>query len=116
MKHLVDDRFDDIGAAITNIGEDIDLDVMNTNRKTSKSATSLFPSQPPFDPNLAADNKDEEEIEWEKPDNENQDGNNEQGTNNLSLNTLQPPATRSGTPHSQGTSITPTVGSAISCC
>ena len=28
---LVDDRFNDIGAAITNSREDIDLDVMNTN-------------------------------------------------------------------------------------
>ena len=114
MKNLVDDRFDDIGAAITNSGEDIDLDVMNTNRKTSKSATPLLPSQPPFDPNLAADNENEDEIEWEKTDNEDQDGNNEQGTDNLSLNTPQPPATRSGKPHFQDTSITPTVGSAIS--
>ena len=114
MKLLVDDRFDDIGAAITNSGEAIDLDVMNTNRKTSKSATPLLPSQPPFDPNLAADNENEEEIEWEKTDDENQDGNNKQGTDNLSLNTPQSPATRSGTPYSQGTSITPTVSSAIS--
>lgn len=114
MKLLVDDRFDYIGAAITNSGEDIDLDVMNTNRKTSKSATPLLPSQPPFNPNLAADNENEEEIEWEKTDDEDQDGSNEQGTDNLSLNISQPPVTRSGTPHSQGTSIIPTVGSAIS--
>lgn len=76
MKLLVDDQFDDIGAAITKSGEDIDLDVMSTNRKPSKSTTLLLPSQPPFDPNLAANNKNEEEIEWEKTDDEDQDGNN----------------------------------------
>ena len=87
---------------------------MNTNRKTSKSATPLLPSQPPFDPNLAADNENEEEIEWEKTDDEDQDENNKQGTDNSSLNMPQLPPAKSGTPHSQGTSITPTVGSAIS--
>lgn len=112
---LVDDQFDDIGAAITNSGEAINLDVMNTNRKTSKSATPLLPLQPPFNPNLATDNKNEEEIEWEKTDDEDQDGNNKQGTDNPSFNMPQLLPTRSGTPHSQGTSITPTVGSAISC-
>lgn len=62
MKHLVNDRFDDIGAAITNSGEDIDLDVMNTNRKTFKLATPM-PSQPTPDPSQAIDNENKEEIE-----------------------------------------------------
>ena len=44
MKHLVDDRFDNIGAGITNSGQDIDLDVMNTNRKTPKPAILIPPS------------------------------------------------------------------------
>lgn len=33
MKVLVEDRFDDIGAAITNSGEKIDLDLMEEGRK-----------------------------------------------------------------------------------
>ena len=33
MKYRVNDRFDDIDAAITNSDQDIDLDVKNTNRK-----------------------------------------------------------------------------------
>lgn len=51
MKYLVDDRFNDIGAAITNSGQDIDLVVMNTNRKILKPATPIPPStQPISDP------------------------------------------------------------------
>ena len=114
IKYLVDDRFDDIGAAITNSGEDIDLDVMNTNRKTSNSATPLLPSQPLLNPSLDADNENEEEIEWEKTHDEDQDGNNEQGADDLSLNTTQPPAARSATPYSQVTGVTPIIGSALS--
>ena len=116
MKLLVDDLFDDIVAAITNDGEDINLDVMNTNQKTSKFAMPLLLLQLFFDPNLAADNENEEEIEWEKTDDKNQDGNNEQSIDNLSFNTPQSPTTRSGTLHSQGPSITPTVSFAISRC
>lgn len=63
MKHLVYDQFDDISAAITNSGEDIDLDVMNTNRKTSKPATPLPSSQPFPDPNQAMDSENKKEIE-----------------------------------------------------
>lgn len=33
MKVLVEDRFEDIGAVITNSREDIDLDLMNESRK-----------------------------------------------------------------------------------
>ena len=43
MKLLVDNQFDDIGVAITNSGEDIDLDVMNTNRKVLKPSSPLLP-------------------------------------------------------------------------
>lgn len=112
MKHLVDDRFDDIGAAITNSGEDIDLDAMNTNQKTFKSATPLPPSQSFPDPSQAIDDENEEKIEWEKTDDEDQEGNIEQSADTSSLrNTPQP---RSATPHSQGTGVTPTVGSVIS--
>ena len=63
MKLLVNDRLDDIGAAITNNGEDINLDVMNTNQKNSKSAMLLLLLQPFFDPNLVAANKNKEVIE-----------------------------------------------------
>ncbi len=44
MKNLVDNRFDNIGAAITNSGEDINIDIMNTNKKTPES---IPPSTPP---------------------------------------------------------------------
>lgn len=64
MKHLVDDQFDDIGAPITNSGQNIDLNVMNTNQKTPKPATSILPSiQSIFNPSQILDNKIEEEIE-----------------------------------------------------
>ena len=61
MKYLVNNQFDDISATITNSGEDIDLDVMNTNQKTSKLTTSI-PSQPIPDPSQAIDDKNKEEI------------------------------------------------------
>ena len=43
MKHLFDDRFDDIGTAITNNGQDINLDVININRKILKPTTPIPP-------------------------------------------------------------------------
>lgn len=78
MKILVGGRFDDIGAAITNSGEDIDLDVMNTNRKTSKPSVSPLPSQLSSNLDNEADNQakyenNEEIAEWNKTDGE--DGN-----------------------------------------
>ena len=38
MKVLVEDRFDDIGAAITNSGKKIDLDLMEGRKRTYKEA------------------------------------------------------------------------------
>ena len=123
MKHLVDDRFDDIGAAITNNSQDIDLNIINTNQKTPKPATFISPStQPISNLSQALDDENEEEIEWHKTDDEDQEGNTEQGldtnqgldTSSL-YNTLQP---RSGTPHIQETSatVTPIISSALSRC
>ena len=74
MKNLVGDRFDEIGAAITNSGEDIEIDVMNTNQKTSKSISStpscpLPPPQPVSQEGEnydEADDKNEEDVEWGK--------------------------------------------------
>lgn len=37
MKKLVDDQFDNIGAVITNNGEDIVINIINTNKKIPKS-------------------------------------------------------------------------------
>lgn len=42
MKHLPDDQFDDISTVIINNSQDIDLDIMNTNQKTCKSATHIL--------------------------------------------------------------------------
>ena len=42
IKLLVDNWFDDIGAAITNSGKDIDLDIINTNQKNFKFAMLLL--------------------------------------------------------------------------
>ena len=42
IKHSVDDQFNDIGTAITNSGQDIDLHIMHTNRKTPKPATPIL--------------------------------------------------------------------------
>lgn len=39
MKALVEDRFDNIGAAITNSGEGIDLDLMDESRKRTYRET-----------------------------------------------------------------------------
>lgn len=39
MKALVEDRFDDIGAAITNSGEGIDLDLMGESKKRTYRET-----------------------------------------------------------------------------
>ncbi len=81
MNNLSDDRFDDIGAAITNTGEDVDLDVMNTFRKTPKSATSSAP-QRQLSSDLGSENENEPEaendegIEWEKTDDEDADRDN----------------------------------------
>lgn len=69
MKHLVDDQLDDISVIITNSREDINLDVMNTNRKKSKSAIPI-PLQSTSDPSQAINDKNKEEIEWKKTDNE----------------------------------------------
>lgn len=44
IKNLVDDQFNNIGVAITNSEENIDINVMNTNKKSSKS---IPPSTPP---------------------------------------------------------------------
>ncbi|MCJ1344479.1 hypothetical protein MMC31_002682 [Peltigera leucophlebia] len=73
IKNLVDNCFEDIGAVITNSGKDIDIDVMNTNRKTSNS----IPSTPSFPPPIyqegenysVPDDENKEDIEWEKTDN-----------------------------------------------
>ena len=69
MKHLVDNRFDNIGAAITNSSQDINLDIINTNRKTPKPATSIpLSTQPVSDPSQTLDDESEEEIELDKTD------------------------------------------------
>ena len=74
MKNLVDDIFDDIGAAITNSGEDIDIDVINTNKKTSNSIPFIpscpLPVSQEGENYSVPDNENEEDIEWEKIDNE----------------------------------------------
>lgn len=114
MKYLVNNQFDDISATITNSGEDIDLDVMNTNQKTSKLTTSI-PSQPIPDPSQAIDDKNKEEIGQKKTNDEDLNRNIEQGAANINsiCNIPQP---RSATPHSQGLSMTSIVGSTISRC
>lgn len=45
MKNLVNNFFDNIKAVITNSREDIDIDIMNINKKTSKSIL-FIPSYP----------------------------------------------------------------------
>ncbi len=118
MKNLVDDRFDDIGAAIINSGEDIDIDIMNTNRKTPES---IPPSTPPRtvsgsherENHNALELENEEDIEWEKTDDENPLDDNITPTEPPSSSTLQPSATRSNTP--SASQITPNIGSMISC-
>ena len=62
MKYLVDDQFDNMGVAITNNGEDIDLDVINTNQKISKPAT-FMPLQPTPDHNQAINDENKKKIE-----------------------------------------------------
>lgn len=52
MKLLVNDWFDDIGAIITNSGENIDLDMMNTNQNAFKPPALLLPSQLPSDSSI----------------------------------------------------------------
>lgn len=116
MKNLVDDRFDDIGAAITNSGEDIDIDVMNTNRKTSKSIPSTPSCPPPVSQEgenyNVPDDENEEDIEWEKTDNEDD---LEENINPAEppLRNISQPTARSITPSSTG-QITPNIGSIIS--
>lgn len=66
--------FDDIGAAITNSRKIININIINTNRKIFKSIffTPLYPppvSQKRENYNIP-DNKNEEDIMWEKTDNE----------------------------------------------
>lgn len=64
MKYLVDDQFDNVGIVITNSGQDIDLDIINTNRKTSKPVTFIPPSiQPISDFSQILDDETEERIE-----------------------------------------------------
>lgn len=98
MKNLVDDRFDDIEAAITNSGEDIDIDTMNTNRKTPES---IPPSTSPRttsgsyerENHNAPELQNEEDIEWEKTDNENPSNDNITPTEPPPSDTPQPSIT-----------------------
>lgn len=118
MKILVDNRFNDIGAAITNSGKDIDLDIMNTNRKTSKPSAPLLPLQLSSntgnkDNNQQEDENNEDEVEWDKTDDEDRNPHFNSGTN--FHNTPQPTELRSATPYFTGT-VTPNVGFAISRC
>ena len=116
MKNIMDDRFDDIGAAITNSGEDIDIDVMNTNRKTSKSIPSTPSCPPPVSQEVenynVPDDENEEDVEWGKTDNEDDHEERANPTEPPPRNTSRPTA-RSITPSSTG-QITPNVGSIIS--
>ncbi len=117
MKNLVDDQFDDIEAAITNSEKDIDIDIMNTNRKTPKS---ILPSTPPCttsgsyerENHNAPELENEEDIEWEKTDDENPLDDNITPTEPSSSSTPQPSATRSNTP--SASQITSNIGSMIS--
>lgn len=64
MKYLVDNKFNDIGAVITNSSKNIDLDIMNTNQKTPKHEAIPISSSIQFFPNSnqILDNENEEEI------------------------------------------------------
>lgn len=61
---------DDIDTVITNNGQDINLDIMNTNQKIPKPASLIPPSiQPISDLRQVLNNENEEKIEWDKTDN-----------------------------------------------
>ncbi len=89
MKNLVDDRFDDIGAAMTNSGKNVDLDVMNSNRKTLKIAISSTQRQLPS--YLGGENENDPEAEnnkgigWEKTDDEDADRDNRESMKILQI-------------------------------
>ncbi len=112
----MDYRFDDIGAAITNSGEDIDINVMNTNRKISKSILSTLSCPPPVSQEgenyNVPDDENKEDIKWKKTDNEDD---HEENVNQAEppLRYTSQPTARSITPSSTG-KITPNVGFIIS--
>lgn len=73
MKNLVDNYFDDIGVSITHNGEDIDINIMNINRKTSKFILFIWfcppsVSQKGENYNISND-KNKKDIKLEKTDN-----------------------------------------------
>ncbi len=120
-ENLVDDRFDDIGGAITNSSDEVDLDIMSANRKTSKpSVLSLkLPSSNHGNknPDPVPENRKDEGIEWKRTDNEDEEKNNEQAADDfedLLSNSSQANIPRSATPYFTGT-ITPIVGFVILC-
>ena len=116
MKSLVDDCFDDIGAAITNSRKDIDIDVINTNRKISKFIPSTLSCPPPVSQEgenyNVPDDENEEDIEWEKTDNED-DHEEKVNPAELSLRNNSQPTARSIT-QSSTRQITLNVGFIIS--
>lgn len=46
MKNFIDDQFDNIEAAITNNGDNIDIKIMNTNKKLSRFIPLSIPFYP----------------------------------------------------------------------
>ncbi len=116
MKSLVDDCFDDIGAAITNSRKDIDIDVINTNRKISKFIPSTLSCPPPVSQEgenyNVPDDENEEDIEWEKTDNKD-DHEEKVNPAELSLRNNSQPTARSIT-QSSTRQITLNVGFIIS--
>lgn len=118
MKNLVDNWFDDIWAAITNCGKDMDINIINTNRKTSKPIFStpsclslVFQERENYSiPN----DKNKEDIKWEKIDNKDDHQKSANCFKFPPYNTAWTTA-RSVIPSSTS-QIIPNIGSIISCC
>lgn len=97
----MENYFDNIEAAIINSRKDIDINIMNTNKKTSKSISFTL-SYSPFISKKGEnyhilDDKNKKDIKWEKTDNKDDYKESANYFELLPYNTAQPIA-RSITP------------------